>query len=268
MGLVCCKYESRSDIMTEIKKGSNAEGTFTLRTSKFLTDSSSPEQIILKQKENPFKDYSLLLFQELNNFRIEPHKYYVESIKYNLTNIVKELIKNKNNEKGQKDLQLKWSSKNEIIIYNIMQDKKTNDIVKKLKKIKKRFEKIFDLIILYVIGNYDTIKNSLWIVLKNFKNLGEKRFNKIITNKIDYCVIYSLQCDNVILNSLNIKGKRDISVNDDGYEIKNLENDNFTPYEEVNYSLRDKIISFYFLFICLDDNKKNSNLENNDVVYW
>ena len=262
MGLVCCKYESKSDIVTEIKKGSNAEGTFTLRTSKFLTDTSSPEQIIFKQKENPFKDYSLLLFQELNNFRLEPHKYYVESIQYNLTNIVKELIKNKNNEKDQKDLQLKWSSKNEIIIYNIMQDKKTNDIVTKLKTIKKRFEKIFDLIILYVIGNYDNIKNTLWIVLKNFENLGEKRFNKIITNKIDYCVIYSIQCDNVILKSLNIKGKTD-----DYYEIKNLENNTYTTYDEVNYSLRDKIISFYFLFICLDD-KIKSNLENSDVVYW
>ena len=267
MGFVCCKYESKSDIVTEIKRGSNAEGTFTLGTSKFLTDTSSPEHIIFKQKENPFKDYSLLLFQELNNFRLEPHKYYVESIQYNLTNVVKELIKNKNNEKDQKDLQLKWSSKNEIIIYNIMQDKKTNDIATKLKKIKRRFAKIFDLIILYVIGNYDTIKNSVWMVLKNFKNLGEKRFNKIITNKIDYCVIYSLQCDNVILKSLNIKGNRHIPVNGD-YEIKNLENNNYTPYEEVNYSLRDKIISFYFLFICLDDKNRNSNLENSDVVYW
>ena len=266
MGLVCCKDESRSDLVTEIKKGSVVEGSFY--NSKFLTDSSSPEQILLKQKENPLKDYSLLLFQELNKFRLEPHKYYVESIQYDLTDVVKELIKNKNNdENNKKDLELKWSSKNEIIIYNIMQDKKINDIATKLKKIKRRFAKIFDLIILYVIGNYDTIKNSVWMVLKNFKNLGEKRFNKIITNKIDYCVIYSLQCDNVILKSLNIKGNRHIPVNDD-YEIKNLENNNYTPYEEVNYSLRDKIISFYFLFICLDDKNRNSNLENSDVVYW
>ena len=51
-------------------------------------------------------------------------------------------------------------------------------------------------------------------------NLGEKRFNKIITNKIDYCVIYSIQCDNVILKSLNIEGKRDISVDDNDYVLK------------------------------------------------
>jgi hypothetical protein len=267
MGIICCKYDSKSDAANEIKKPTNLENSLTLYNSKNLTDSSNTEQILLRQKENPLKDYSLLLFQELNKFRLEPHKYYVESIQYNLTNVVKELIKNKNNEKEQKDLQLKWSSKNEIIIYNIMQDRKTNDIVTKLKKIKKRFEKIFDLIILYAIGNYDTIKNSLWIILKNFKNLGEKRFNKIITNKIDYCVIYSLQCDNVILKSLNIKGKKDFSESDN-YQIKNLENNNYTPYDEVNYSLRDKIISFYFLFICLDDKNKNSNLENSDVVYW
>ena len=96
MGIICCKYECRSDITTEIKKGSIEEGSMAFYNSKFLTDSSCPEQILLKQKENPLKDYSLLLFQELNKFRLEPHKYYVESIQYNLTYIVKDLIKNRN----------------------------------------------------------------------------------------------------------------------------------------------------------------------------
>ena len=262
MGFVCCKYESRSDIVTEIKRGSNAEGTFTLGTSKFLTDTSSPEHIIFKQKENPFKDYSLLLFQELNNFRLEPHKYYVESIQYNLTNVVKELIKNKNNEKDQKDLQLKWSSKNEIIIYNIMQDKTSNDIMIKLKKIKERFEQIFDLIILYVIGNYNNIKQSVWNVLINFRKLEEEKFNKIITDKIDYCVIYSIQGDNIILKNLINKEKRkEMDINEeDIYNFENNENDG------INNSIKDTIISFYFLFICLDND--NKNLENSNVVYW
>ena len=264
MGLVCCKYESRSDITAEIKKGSIGDGSLPLYNSKFLTDSSCPEQIILKQKENPLKDYSLLLFQELNKFRLEPHKYYVESIQYNLTYIVKELIKNKNKEKNKIDLELKWSSKNEIIIYDIMQDNSiSDDILLKLKKIKRRFEQIFDLIILYTIGNSDNVKNSLWNALKNFRKLGEKKFNKIITNKIDYCVIYSIKCDNVILKKLYNKEKRDTDDMDDP-EIQNLDSESC----EIKYSLNDKLVSFYFLFICLDDENKNSNLENSDVVYW
>ena len=261
MGLVCCKDESRSDLVTEIKKGSVVEGSFY--NSKFLTDSSSPEQILLKQKENPLKDYSLLLFQELNKFRLEPHKYYVESIQYDLTNVVKELINNKNNdEKNKKDLELKWSSKNEIIIYNIMQDKTSNDILIKLKKIKERFEQIFDLIILYVIGNYNNIKQSVWNVLLNFRKLEEEKFNKIITDKIDYCVIYSIQGDNIILKNLINKEKRkSMDINEeDIYNIENNENN------VINNTIKDKIISFYFLFICLDND--NKNLENSNVVYW
>lgn len=263
MGIICCKYECRSDITTEIKKGSIEEGSMAFYNSKFLTDSSCPEQILLKQKENPLKDYSLLLFQELNKFRLEPHKYYVESIQYNLTYIVKELIKNRNKEKNRIDLELKWSSKNEIIIYDIMQDNSISDILVKLKKIKRRFEKIYDLIILYVIGNSNSVKQSLWNALQNFKQLGEEKFNKIITNKIDYCVIYSIQCDNVILKKLNNKEKRDTNDMDDP-EIHYLESDS----SEIKYSLKDKIVSFYFLFICSDDKNKNSNLENSDVVYW
>ena len=261
MGLVCCKDESRSDLVTEIKKGSVVEGSFY--NSKFLTDSSSPEQILLKQKENPLKDYSLLLFQELNKFRLEPHKYYVESIQYDLTNVVKELINNKNNdEKNKKDLELKWSSKNEIIIYNIMQDKTSNDILIKLKKIKERFEQIFDLIILYVIGNYNNIKQSVWNVLLNFRKLEEEKFNKIITDKIDYCVIYSIQGDNIILkNLINKKKRKSMDINEeDIYNIENNENN------VINNTIKDKIISFYFLFICLDND--NKNLENSNVVYW
>lgn len=256
MGLVCCKEESRCDLLSEIKKGSIVESSFC--NSKYITDTTSHEQIILKQKENPLKDYSLLLFQELNKFRLEPHKYYVESIQYNLTNIVKELIKNKNDEQNKKDLELKWSSKNEIFIYDVMKDKKSNDIMIKLQKIKERFEHIFDLIILYVIGSYNNIKESLWKVLKQLRIIEPIRFNKIITDKIDYCVIYSIQSDKEILKNLYNKEKRKILDNDDINFIQNIE----------KYGIRGKIISFYFLFTCLDNDNKNINLENSDVIYW
>jgi hypothetical protein len=261
MGIICCKYDSKSDAANEIKKPTNLENSLTLYNSKNLTDSSNAEQIILRQKENPLKDYSLLLFQELNTFREEPHKYYLESIQYNLTNIVKELIKNKNKEKNKKDLKLKWSSKIEIIIYDIMQNKSNNDIIIKLKEIKKKFEKIYDLLILYVIGNSENIKESLWDFLNNFKKSNEKKFNEIMTNKIDYCVIYSIQCEDIILQKLYHRANE---LDPEFYKINNDNNDN----KEMNDNYKEKIISFYFLFICLEDGIKTSSLENSDVVYW
>ena len=120
MAIICCKYEARCDSLTELKKGTIREASYTLSTAKNVrnfTVVSNTEQIILKQKENPLKDYSLVLFQKINEFRLEPHKFYRESIQYNFTNIVKDLINNKN---AGIDLQLKWSSKNELIIYDIM----------------------------------------------------------------------------------------------------------------------------------------------------
>ena len=43
--------------------------------------------MLLKQKENPLKDYSLRLFQEFNKFRTEPENYHEESIQYNYNNV-------------------------------------------------------------------------------------------------------------------------------------------------------------------------------------
>ena len=140
-------------------------------------------------------------------------------------------------------------------------------LFKNKKSIKKKFDQIYDLIILYVIGNFENIKKTLWNMLKNFRKLGETKFNKIMTNKIDYCVIYSIQCDNVILNALYNKINRDTSDIYDN-EIKNFENNDYTDYGGNNISLKDKIISFYFFFICLEDDIKNSYLENSDIVNW
>ena len=47
---------------------------------------------------------------------------------------------------------------------------------------------------------------------------------------------------------------------EDIYNIENNENN------AINNTIKDKIISFYFLFICLDND--NKNLENSNVVYW
>ena len=250
--------------MTEIKKGSVEGHSSSLHHhSKYYTETTNAEQIILKQQENPLKDYSLLLFQELNKFRLEPHKYYVGSIQYDLTYILKELIRNKNDEDNKKDLELKWSSKNEIIIYNIMQDK-IKDINSKLKTIQKRFDSIFDLIILYAINNYSNNKDSLWKILLNFKKLDEKKFNRIITNKIDYCVIYSIEYEEEIAKKLRSEERRV------GKEcnIENIEEITNNYDTNINNDVGDKIISFYFLFICNEENNQNYNFENTNVVYW
>ena len=240
---VCCSCD-KQDILTEIKKGTMAEGSVSVNYKYKISENDIPEQIILKQKENPFKEYSLQLFQELNKFRTEPENFYIESIKYSYDDIINELIKIKKNEK-EKDLKLKWSTKKEIIINNILNDKNIKDIKVKLNLIKENFESIYDIIILFIQQEYNNTKlrNSVWEVLDNLRKMESNKFKEIITNKIDYCVIYSLKSDDLILNEYDTNEQTD------------EKNDN-------------SIISFYFLFNYLDDNDNSNNLINNNAIFW
>ena len=266
---VCCGCDSKQDILTEIKKASAADGSISmLNNGLILSDATNVEQILLKHKENPLKDYSLLLFQELNKFRTEPDKYYEESVKYHFDDIVNELIYIKNNN-IKRDLKLQWSTKKEIIINNIMNDESIKDIKTKLSIIKQKFESVFDIIILFVQGNYDDIKNSLWEVLYNFKKLDENIFKNIILNKIDYCIIYSIKSDNLIFKKLckeeNDNIDIDVDIIIDKNEKENINNNNMNDKGDSN---NNKIISFYFLFNYLDNDDKIYNINNNNVVYW
>jgi len=260
---VCCKCDSKPDILTEVKKSSVAEGF--LNPHLILTDSMNSEQILLKQKENPLKEYSLLLFQEFNKFRTEPQQYYEDSIKYNFDDIVKDLIyfKEKN---IKRDLHLQWSTKKEIIINSVMNDKSIKDIKTKLSIIKQKFESIFDIIILFVQGNYHNIKESLWDALTNFKKLDEKMFHKKILNKIDYCVIYSIKSDNLSFKKLyrEENDNIDIDIDIDVDIIVEKYDDNYENKKDTY----DKIISFYFLFNYLEEGNNNYNIIDNNVVQW
>ena len=248
-----------------------AEGTVdNLNSHLISTDNTNAEQILLKQKENPLKEYSLLLFQELNRFRTEPDDYYAESVKYKFDDVVKELmyIKSKN---IKKDLKLEWSTKKEIIINNIMNDESIKDMKTKLSIIKQKFESIFDIIILFVQGNYDNIRDSLWQVLYNFKNLDEKIFKNIILNKIDYCVIYSINGDNLIFKKLKREAGNNIDINIDSDMDIIIDKKNEKNKKEIcdnENGNKNKIISFYFLFNYLEDENKSYNIANNNVVYW
>jgi hypothetical protein len=234
---VCCNCD-KQDILTEIKKGTMAEGSATVNNFKYIiSEGVNSEKILLKQKENPLKEYSLLLFQELNKFRTEPQSYYAESIKYNFDDLVKELIE----AEKEKDLKLQWSTKKETIINNIFNDQNIVQIKSKLISIKENFESIYELIILFVQGKYGNVKESLWSVLNSLKNLDEKKFKDIILNKIDYCVIYSVKSEDLVFSEKDINDK-----NED----------------------KDTIVSFYFLFKYLDDNDTRYNLISNDVVGW
>ena len=234
---VCCNCD-KQDILTEIKKGTMAEGSATVNNFKYIiSEGVNSEKILLKQKENPLKEYSLLLFQELNKFRTEPQSYYAESIKYNFDDLVKELIE----AEKEKDLKLQWSTKKETIINNIFNDQNIVQIKSKLISIKENFESIYELIILFVQGKYRNVKESLWSVLNSLKNLDEKKFKDIILNKIDYCVIYSVKSEDLVFSEKDINDK-----NED----------------------KDTIVSFYFLFKYLDDNDTRYNLISNDVVGW
>ena len=234
---VCCNCD-KQDIFTEIKKGTMADGTATMHNFKYIiTEGVNSEKILLKQKENPLKEYSLQLFQEFNKFRTEPQSYYKESIKYYYDDIVKELIE----AEKEKDLKLKWSTKKEIIINNIFNDQNLKQIKSKLIAIKENFESIYDLIILVVQTKYGNIKESLWTLLDNLKKLDEKKFKEIILNNIDYCVIYSIRNEDLVYLDKNNNDKKDET---------------------------DSIFSFYFLFNYLDDTERSYNLIDSNAICW
>ena len=108
-----------------------------------------------------------------------------------------------------------------------MKDKRIIDIRQKLNLIKKYFSKEFDIKIYYAKGNFAKIDDALWHVLYGLKNLGEDKLKKFLTEKIDYCVIYSMNENEMMFENENDKSE----------EIK----------EQSNNNLGD-IISFFILF--------------------
>ena len=183
------------DFLEEIKSVSSSLNGHHNRYSSndFGATNNSNKQ---KEFQNPYIDYSLALFQRFNLIRTEPLKFYSESDKYNLSKIIEELI-----DKNDKSLKLTWSAKKEKIINNIMRDKKVSDIRKKLNIIKRYFSKEFDIKIYYAKGNFSRIDDALWNVLFGLRNLGEEKLRKFLTDKIDYCVIYSINEDDLTFDS-------------------------------------------------------------------
>ena len=195
--LNCSNCKSKEDILEEIKSDSSSQNGHrsAIPSNDFggPTDSKKP-----KEFQNPYIDYSLALFQRFNLIRTEPLKFYSESDKYNLSKIIEELI-----DKNDKNLKLTWSAKKEKIINNIMRDNRVSDIRKKLNLIKRYFSKEFDIKIYYAKGNFTRIDDALWNVLFGLRNLGEEKLRKFLTDKIDYCVIYSINEDDLKFDSEN-----------------------------------------------------------------
>ena len=226
MGHLNCSYcKYNQDKPNEIKTNFSSIENPPFHNNNF-SSSVLTETNLKKSKEfrNPYIDYSLALFQRFNLMRTEPLKFYSESGKYNLSNIIEELI-----EKNDKSLKLAWSSKKERIINNIMKDNRVVDIRQKLNLIKKYFSKEFDIKIYYAKGNFEKIDDAIWNVLLGIKNISEEKLRKFLIEKIDYCVIYSINEDDMI-----------------------FDNDNDNKEEEDSKDNRnnccDDIISFFILF--------------------
>ena len=104
------------------------------------------------------------------------------------------------------------------------------DIRKKLNLIKKYFTKDFDIKVYYAKGNFARIDDALWNVLFGLKNLSEEKLRKFLTEKIDYCVIYSINEDDMkFVNENEIKGENN--------DLKDSQN-----------TSSGAIISFFILF--------------------
>ena len=217
--LNCSNCKMGDDILDEIKSDSSSQnGHHSKLASNDLgiTNNNKP-----KEFQNPYIDYSLALFQRFNLIRTEPLKFYSESDKYNLSKIIEELI-----DKNDKTLKLTWSAKKEKIINSIMRDNRVNDIRKKLNLIKRYFSKEFDIKIYYAKGNFARIDDALWNVLFGLRNIGEEKLRKFLTDKIDYCVIYSINEEDLKFDNDNLDEK----------DTKDLQNNS------------GAIISFFILF--------------------
>ena len=194
--LNCSNCKSKEDYLEEIKSDTSFQNGH--RSALSSNDFGGPADSKQKEFQNPYIDYSLALFQRFNLIRTEPLKFYSESDKYNLSKIIEELI-----DKNDKTLKLTWSAKKEKIINNIMKDNRISDIRKKLNLIKKYFSKEFDIKIYYAKGNFARIDDALWNVLFGLRNLSEEKLRKFLTEKIDYCVIYSINEDDLKFDSEN-----------------------------------------------------------------
>ena len=203
--LNCSNCKSNEDLVNEIKSDSYIDNPSYHQDQFASLDITSSNIKKPKEFRNPYTDYSYALFQRFNLIRTEPLKFYSESDKYNLSNIIEELI-----DKNDKSLKLTWSTKKEKIINTIMRDDRVPDIRKKLNLIKKYFTKDFDIKVYYAKGNFAKIDDALWNVLFGLKNLSEEKLRKFLTEKIDYCVIYSINEDDMKFVNENEMKDREI----------------------------------------------------------
>ena len=208
--LNCSNCKSKEDILEEIKSDSSSQNGHrsAIPSNDFGGPTDSKKS---KEFQNPYIDYSLALFQRFNLIRTEPLKFYSESDKYNLSKIIEELI-----DKNDKNLKLTWSAKKEKIINNIMRDNRVSDIRKKLNLIKRYFSKEFDIKIYYAKGNFTRIDDALWNVLFGLRNIGEEKLRKFLTDKIDYCVIYSINEDDLKFDGENENKEENVLKDNQG----------------------------------------------------
>ena len=218
----CTNCKNNEDLFSEIKSDLSSKNDKIVKMG-----SSDFSNIKNKQKnlQGSYMDYSLALFQRFNLIRTEPIKFYSESEKYNLSHIIEELM-----DKKDKSLKLAWSTKKEKIINTIMNDDRVPDIRKKLNLIKRYFSKEFDIKVYYAKGNFAKIDDALWNVLYGLKNLGEEKLRKFLTEKIEYCVIYSMNEDDMKFDN----------------ESENKDGERETKDNQSNSS--GAIISFFILF--------------------
>ena len=218
----CSNCKNNEDLFSEIKSDLSS------KNDKIVKMGSSDFSNIKNKKKNvqgSYMDYSLALFQRFNLIRTEPIKFYSESEKYNLSHIIEELMNKKD-----KSLKLAWSTKKEKIINTIMNDDRVPDIRKKLNLIKRYFSKEFDIKVYYAKGNFARIDDALWNVLYGLRNLGEDKLRKFLTEKIEYCVIYSMNEDDMKFDNEN----------------ENKDGERETKDNQSNSS--GAIISFFILF--------------------
>ena len=192
----------------------------------------SSEKILLQPEQSPLREYSMNLFEKLNNIRSDPINYYNESVSYNVNDIIEILMKKKGNKESYA---LTWSTRKEREIIKILQNAKLTDINQKIARIKKIFEPDYEVIVFCAKNNLklnDKESNEgLWSLFKEIKKMDDNSKDKIFKRKIDYFIIYSVYEDQLVTET---ETKTDVN---------NINN----------------VVSFFFLFYYLQNQNSIMN---------
>ena len=190
MGIGCCnKINKKDDLFDDFEKISQLYENYSIKydknSSNYLCNClTEKDEKIIFEISHKNETFSLLFLSKINEIRTNPLLFFSESKKYHLSDFFEKFISNSENSKI-----IPWSYEKASEIYDIMDDDKNGRDEKKLNKIKKINEKLYEVDILSnLIYQTEKIMDYIWQYLKN---LNKEELEKLLIKKYDCVVIYT-----------------------------------------------------------------------------